>query len=250
MSIRGLLPLAGFAGIIGCATSTPGAQPHDSSVAQHELNAADEEKVERGHAALYDAAASAPAMECGVTGRSDRDRCWTSTANPTAEHRRDAELHRKRAADHRAASLALRDAEGRACTGISESDRDESPFHHTEDITSIEPLSVYDGASNGSAGPAQFPRSARHVEGAVVEFRAVPGMTVEWLQRVVDCHLARNAALGHDVPEMSYCPLVPKGVEATVTAARGGFAVSIRSTVPAVAEDILRRSRALRGSHP
>ena len=250
MSIRGLLPFVGFVGFVGCAASTPGAHPHDSSVAQHELNAAVEEKAERVHAASYDADASAPAVECGVTGRSDRDRCWTSTANPTAEHRRDAELHRKRAADHRAASLALRDAEGRACAGISESDRDESPFHHTEDITSIEPLSVYVGPSTGSAGPAQYPRSARHLEGAVVEFRAVPGMTVEWLQRVVDCHLARNAALGHEVPEMSYCPLVPKGVEATVTSAHGGFAVTMRSPVPAVADEILRRSRALGVSHP
>ena len=32
--------------------------------------------------------------------------------------------------------------------------------------------------------------------GATVVFRAVPGMTAEWLQRVVDCHLARAAAVG------------------------------------------------------
>jgi hypothetical protein len=47
---------------------------------------------------------------------------------------------------------------------------------------------------------------------AIVMFRARPSMTAEWLQRVVDCHPARNAALGHVVLDLPDCPLVPKGV--------------------------------------
>ena len=81
------------------------------------------------------------------------------------------------AADHRAASQALRDAEGRACAGLSDADRDESPFHHRDDIASVETLSE----GSGSRGPA-------HVVGAIV-----------------------STALGHEMPEMPYCPLVPKG---------------------------------------
>ena len=86
----------------------------------------------------------------------------------------------------------------------------------------------------------------RYFEDAVVVFRAVPGMTAEWLQRLVDCHVARNAALGHDVPEMSSCPLVPKGAHATVTATSGGFAVAIRGDDEATSREILRRAEALR----
>lgn len=70
-------------------------------------------------------------------------------------------------------------------------------------------------------------------------------MTVPWLQRLVDCHLARNAALGHDVPEMPYCPLVPRGVSARVSAVDRGFAVDVRAEDPATAQEILRRARGL-----
>lgn len=47
-------------------------------------------------------------------------------------------------------------------------------------------------------------------------FRPVPGLTKELFQRIVNCHLARNAVLGHDAPELAYCPLAPKGVTAEV----------------------------------
>lgn len=119
--------------------------------------------------------------------------------------------------------------------GVSDDDRDESPFDHREDIASVEALPPGAGAGKG----------APKAEGAIVNFRAVPDMTAPGLQRVVDCHLARNAALGFDVPEMPDCPLVPKGVTAQVTATATGFAVTIRSEDPKAAEEVLRRARAL-----
>jgi hypothetical protein len=164
------------------------------------------------------------------------DACWTSLTSPTADDLRQAEEHRKAAADHRAAAQALREAESRACVGVPDADRDESPFDHTEDIESVEPL--YVGSSGGKS-------STKRLVGATVTFRAVPGMTAQWLQRVVDCHLARNAALGHDVPEMPRCPLVPKGASAMVTAAQRGFAVAIRGDDQASANEILRRAQSL-----
>jgi hypothetical protein len=65
------------------------------------------------------------------------------------------------------------------------------------------------------------------------------------LQRIVDCHLARNAALGHEAPEMPDCPLVPKGVTGKVTATSDGFAVAVASDDSATAAEILRRARAV-----
>jgi hypothetical protein len=156
--------------------------------------------------------------------------------NPTSEHLEHADQHRKAAAEHRAAAQALRDAESRACIGIADADRDESPFDHREDVDGVAPLYI---------GSATNPRSAQRLVGASVTFRAVPGMTAQWLQRVVDCHLARNSALGHDVPEMAYCPLVPKGASATVKPTQTGFAVEIHGDTQDAALEIWRRAQAL-----
>lgn len=238
--IRAFSACASTSLAIGCARQTPGAHPHDMSAAQHEAMARQEHSEAEAHSARFDPNAGRERSRCPAGGAaaagSGADVCWTTTTNPTKEHLEHAEEHRKRAADHRAASQALRDAEARACIGIREEDRDESPFDHREDIESVEKL--YSPPSGGK-------NPTRRFEGATVAFRAVPGMTAQWLQRVVDCHLARNAALGHEVPEMAYCPLVPKGVTASVTATQAGFAVAIRGEDTEVANEIWRRAQAL-----
>jgi hypothetical protein len=158
--------------------------------------------------------------------------CWTPS-------RRDPDLvasHRRIAAQHRAASTALRDAEANACTGIAPDDRDVSPFERRADIAAVHPLIEQHLSSK---------QSTSRTVGATVTIRAVPGLTAEWLQRVVDCHLARNAALGHDVLEMPDCPLVPNGATARVHSARGAFAIDIRSDDQTTAADILARANRL-----
>jgi hypothetical protein len=220
--------------LVACS-STPGGHPHDASVAQHEAMAANEDTSASGHAAQYDATADVRSTHCG-RGRGEIGACWSSIANPTAEHLKEAEKHRKMAAEHRAASQALRDAEASACAGVSDLDRDMSPFAHREDITSVAPLE--------SEGSAKFPA---HREGAIVTFRATPGLTAQWLQQIVSCHLARSAAMGHVLPEMPYCPLVLKDVSARVTATATGFEVAIRSGDTEVAREILKRAEALVG---
>lgn len=139
------------------------------------------------------------------------------------------------AAEHRAAAQALRDAEARACAGIDEADRDASPFEHEGDIASVARLT--------EAAPAGH-ASAEHLVGATVVFRAVRGLTAEWLQREIDCHLARNDAVGHDMPEMPNCPLVP-ALSAQVRSTGDGFAVDIRGGDDAAAAEILRRAETL-----
>jgi hypothetical protein len=221
-------------GLAGCA-STPGAQPQDMSKAQHEQAAAQHEQAAGPHAASYDPNAKETKERCARGG------CWTLETNPTAEHKAEAEKHRKMAADHRAAAQALRDAEARSCSGISDTDRDLSPFEHREEITGVTPSSA---AGPKSVTPKQ---QTPKLQGAVVTFRAVPGMTAEWLQRVVDCHVARNASMGFDMPEMSFCPLAVKGARAKVASTGNGFAVTVESDDPAAAQEILRRAQALVG---
>ena len=224
------------------ACATPGARAHDMSAEHHEAAAA-------GHEAEAEAAQHAASNH--PNARADRDHClgsgvgspitegvfcWSSQSNPTEERLREAERHRRMAEDHRAASQALRRAESEACVGLRDSDRDMSPFAHREDIASVVPL------NERVTGARQS--SERHT-GVVVTFRALPGMTAEWLQRVINCHLARNAALGHDVPEMEYCPLVANDVTARVASTGAGFAVTIRTENEASLREVDRRAALL-----
>lgn len=229
------------------AAQTPGGEPHDMSAAQHDRMARDERLKAGAHAAQDDPDAAVTKPNCSDLLGSEV--CWSSATNPTKEHLASAEEHRKRAADHRAASAALRDAEARACVGIGAHDRDQSPFDHREDIAAVDALYVGDSDQGNAAAGGGYVSAARggRLEGATVTFRAVSGMTAQWLQRVVDCHLARNAALGFDVPEMPYCPLVPKNVSAKVSPTATGFVVAIRSDDPNTAKEVLRRARALVG---
>ncbi len=201
---------------LGCTAATPGARPHDMSTEEHEARAEEEDRQATAHARQYDSQADVERLRCRPGSSAARrdlvwsDICWTSVTNATNTHRRQAEEHRRHAANHRAASRALKEAEARTCAGIAPDDRDMSPFEHAEDIIGVGPLTIPEADAR-----AKVP--TERTVGAIVTFRALEGMTAEWLQRVVDCHLARNASLGHDVPEMPNCPLVPRGVEARVS---------------------------------
>lgn len=214
----------------GCVT-TPGSRPEDMSAAHHREAAAAEASLAEQHAAQVPSEAR---RQCqGNFGDAFTDLpdllCWTSVSKPTQAHMRQAEEHRRSAQAHRAAAAALGEAEKRACDGVAPDDRDISPFEHVEDLASAEPL-----LENG-----------RGTVGAVIVFRPVRGLTEERLRRLVTCHLARNAALGHVVDAMPDCPLVPKGVDATVTSTKAGLAVSIRSDSAATAAEIFARAQRL-----
>ena len=221
--------------LAACTSTTPGARPHDMSAAQHEREAKREANAADRDAARYDPNARAVVQGCGPYD----DVCWRSKRNPTAEYRRMADEHQRAAADHRGASAALRDAEAKACVGIDGDDRDISPFERKDDIASIEPVTERRWAGRG--------RSQRTVTAGVrVIFQPVPGLTAEKLQQEVDCHLARAAVLGHELPEMPDCPLVPKGAEARVSATAQGLAVVVRADDLTAAADIVARAERLK----
>jgi hypothetical protein len=115
-----------------------------------------------------------------------------------------------------------------------------SPFLHSEDIEQVAPLNVR-VPPVGDQGPT----TGIVFKGAVISFRPVRGLTQEWLQRVIDCHLARNEVLAHDLAEMPNCPLVPKGVSAQAKSAGDHFVVEVSSDEPATAQEIWRRAQRL-----
>lgn len=230
-----MIALVGLLSLLGCAPK--GTSPHDMSQAAHEAEAARHEEAAAAELRAYNPDAEVTVVQCRAWSTRGYRTCWTSVVNPTEEHLRAAERARAEAEAHRAASTALGTAEAAACRGIPAADRDMSPFEHREDIVSVEPHMRPPRGGKGGSAPT--------VNGATVTFLAVPGMTAEWLQRVVDCHLARNAALGHVVPEMPDCPLVPKGAEAKVRSTGNGFAVTVKSDDEDAGRDILARARRL-----
>jgi hypothetical protein len=212
----------------GCASSQ-GTRPHDMSTAQHEAAA------EREHATAEQHEKLSQTDKTGAQRDAQAGR-WMSVTNPTAQHKADAARHRELAMKHREGSQALRDAEASACVGIREGDRDTSPFYHREDITSVSQIDRAVQRGNVRAG---------QLAGGRAVFRAVPGLTAEWLQRVVNCHLARATATGNNMPEMPYCPLVLKDVKATVLSTGDGFAIDVTTADFADATEIWDRIHAL-----
>lgn len=218
----------------GACASAEGTKPHDMSTAQHEAAAANENATAQGHGDQYEPGAASAVQRCDPK----RTTCWTSTTNPTEKHRGESEDHEKLAQQHRAAAQALRDAESASCAGLSEEDRATSPFFHREDISAVRKAerNVTDGQGS----------TRQEFAGGTAVFRAVPGMTAEWLQRLVNCHTARAASVGFEMPEMPYCPLVLKGISANVSSAGDGFAITVTSSDAKTAEEIWRRIERLK----
>jgi hypothetical protein len=210
------------AGGLGCAsTITPGGM----SVAQHEAvaKADDQEANSKLCQASTNDASGGP--------------CWGAQ---TAETRREVAELRREAAAHRNAAAVLK-AEQKACNGVSEADRVQSPFSHQEDIVSVQPLIE------------RRPDGETRQAGAVIEFRKVPRLTTENFQKILDCHLARDEAFGFDARELAYCPLNvnPLGfhkVNATVAERPNCFIVKLDSENEDVAKKVLARAQLLVGA--
>jgi hypothetical protein len=193
-----------------------GTHPEDMSVAEHEAAAERAEAKAVAEEAEYD-------PDPIIFGGTDCiELCFRT--NPTEHHLRAANQLRREAAAHREASYELRVAEERACSGIPELHRDFSPFYHTSHIL---------GAELGDEGPI------------VVHFDRIPKTTVEGLQQLVDCHMARNAALGFDMPEMDFCPLAIRDVSAEVVEAEQGFDVRLGAKTDEARAEVKARVEAL-----
>jgi hypothetical protein len=200
--------------------------------AAHEQEAQQEERAAAWHTKMYQPNLGPPCIPTIGPAAAKGNQCLGNIGNITSEHLRAAEEHRRHAAEHRAASKLLRDTEARACAGVAEEDRDVSPFFHGEDIVRVDAL-----RAETPKGPVPL--------GARIVFRPIPGMTVAWLQRIVDCHLARNSVLGLDTIDMDYCPLAMRNVTAHVIRVWDGLAVDVQSSDSAAAVRILARANAL-----
>jgi len=202
------------------------------SAAKHDEAAAQNLDTARADRAHYVPDATESVVHCSLTTDGDvmgvkaevPPPCWNGSVNPTTHFLAEARAHERIAKAHLAASKELREVEERACAGISERDRHTSPFAHPEDISSVS-IDVSSGQSVG----------------VTVAFAPVPGLTVGWLERVVNCHLAIDAEEGNDVPERAECPLVPRGVRAEVVGDGRASKVILRADSQKVVQEIITR---------
>ncbi len=108
-----------------------------------------------------------------------------------------------------------------ACAGLPEAMMDRGVADLRANVDAVEPLREREGEK-------ALPR----LVGAAVGVRAAPGMTPQWLGRMLQCDTARHAAAS----------LVPSGARSVVTVTPVGFTVAVRSHDPELAREIHRRA--------
>jgi hypothetical protein len=119
------------------------------------------------------------------------------------------------------------------CAGIPEAEARAGLAGMQPAIDSVEPLTVRIAMGRGF--------STRE-EGATAYIRATPGVTQQWVGRVLQCH---RSQYGAGTPGSEADPLTLADVDASVAATETGFAVQIRSKDSGVAKEIVRRAAPL-----
>jgi hypothetical protein len=137
--------------------------------------------------------------------------------------------------EHLDAAKHLRAAEQAACAEVPETERDQGPFARRDRIVALEEVR-----------DRRFPKWPPQLFGVALTLRATPGMTEEWLGRLIQCHVAHYAVVGvASSPEPS--PLLVSGAVIRVSSTGLGFRVSITSSDMDVAREALTAGRAVAG---
>jgi hypothetical protein len=87
----------------------------------------------------------------------------------------------------------------------------------------------------------------QELRGADLVIRARPGLTKQWLARVVRCHIAYRELPGTVVSSLSADPLVVDRAEVSFGETETGFLVRIRGMDRSHGEEILARAQRLAG---
>jgi len=139
------------------------------------------------------------------------------------------------ASEHLSAARQLRDAERLACADVPTADRDAGPFADKSRIEEVQVLRDRTWAK-GMTQPV----------GVAVYLRAEPGLTEQWVSRVLECHLAHVAVVGRTAYDFS--PLSPYGAKVTVGSTATGFRVTITSPDIDTARAVIAKGESLVGA--
>jgi hypothetical protein len=226
MQPGGIMKAALFSFAVLAACGGGSSMPHRPTGVQDNLAEADrherDAELQEGQAAQAERRVVGETAACGDRVLADqltsggerllgRSPCWTA-ADDEARHRELAADLRADAAAHRARARELAQAERDACEGMPTNELDHTPFFHRADIAAV--AALVEGGE---------------VRGARIRFRAVPGLTSDWLREAIACHQARAAALGWPEQHFAYDPTMVPGATATVEERGGSILVVIRA---------------------
>jgi hypothetical protein len=145
---------------------------------------------------------------------------------------RAAQSDPEQAQEHLDAAKRLREQEQVACYGVPDTDRIQGPFTHPDQITGIEVVR--------DRGP--FPKGPMVNVGVAVNLRGEPGVTQQWLGRVVACHTAHVAVAG---PDSHPSPLSVANAQVSVTPTSVGFRVTVTSHDQDIARAVVDKGHQL-----
>jgi hypothetical protein len=135
-------------------------------------------------------------------------------------------------AEHLEAARRLRDNERSACTEVPDRDRDEGLFAMRDRIVAVKEVRE-----------KVYPKAPPQLVGVSIDLRATPGVTEQWIGRIIGCHVAHYAVVGAAGAPPS--PLLAPGAQLRVSSTSDGFRISVTSKDADVAREALSAGRAL-----
>jgi hypothetical protein len=132
-----------------------------------------------------------------------------------------------------AAQVGSADYERAACAEVPDADRDEGPFARRERIVGVEELRE-----------KTYPKAPPQPVGVAVYVRAAPGVTEQWVGRVIECHLAHRAVVGDRIADRD-SPLFAEDAKIRVSSTPTAFRVAITSLDLDVARSVIEKGNRL-----
>jgi hypothetical protein len=132
-----------------------------------------------------------------------------------------------------AALVASPEYERAACAEVPDQDRDQGPFARRDRIVGVEELRE-----------KTYPKAPPQPIGAAVYLRATPGVTEQWVGRVIDCHLAHRAVAGDRAVDRD-SPLYVADTSVHVSSTPTAFRVAITSYDLDAARSVIEKANRL-----
>jgi|CZKU01.1.fsa_nt_gi hypothetical protein len=136
---------------------------------------------------------------------------------------------------HLQAAKLLRDEEQSACYQVPDADRARGPFADADRVSGVEIV----------RDRGVFPKGPLEPVGVAVSLRAEPGMTQQWLGRVIACQMAHVAVVGH---VSGASPLSVANTQVAVSSTATGFRVTVTSRDRDVVRLVLGKGQELADS--
>lgn len=222
------MKIAAVLGVLaGCAAAQ---QPEPQGVAaerSHEAKA-----MRRDHDARI-AHGNPPTYSCGDTVIADQTTSGGERLDltiPCFDVTEESAIHQRFTADpvtppphDRQLAANMAETELHSCHGIPEREREHSPFAHRRAIAAVAP----------------------HAGGVEITFKPVSGLSASWMERDIQCHQARFAALGQPAGYLPDDPTLVPGAHVTVTERDHKIVVLVETPDPDAASLALQRARDL-----